>query len=266
MNCLFDLDKGAVRRSFAAAFDTYDEHADLQNSAGETLLQLYAGKSVSGQVLDLGCGTGFLTKRLAHHNTIAGLTAVDIAFAMVQAARSRVVAPNYFAFVSADAESLPIKSQCQDWIFSNLAFQWCRNLNAVFAEVKRCLKPHGQLVFSTFGPETLKELKWAWSQIDDYPHVNQFYGQQQIVDCLRQQGLENIRVERRCYVSKYQSTIQLMRQLKGIGAHNINGGRNRAITGKDKFKQMLAVYEQFASDGFVPATFEIIYVAAQAND
>ncbi len=265
MNTVFELDKTEVKRSFSAASITYDGLSNLQKKSGDKLLELYANSDVSGQVLDLGCGTGFLSDRLIANYAIQNLTAVDIVFAMLQIARRNLAVDKPLQFVCADAESLPLQASCKDWIFSNLALQWCRNLNAVFSGTRHCLKPEGHLVFSTFGPQTLKELKQVWSLVDDHTHVNQFYSEDQLIAFLQQEGLTNIRIESHCYVSKYDTVLDLMGELKGVGAHNVTGGRNRAVTGKGKFKQMLAAYEQLRIDGSIPATFEIIYVAAQAK-
>ena len=265
MSAVFELDKFRVRSSFAAASGTYDGLAALQRSAGNLLLDQFADNDVSGKILDLGCGTGFLTGKILNLSGYQEITAVDVALPMLQKTRDKFFPVPNLNYLCADAESLPFKGNCFDWIFSNLALQWCRNLDAVFNEIGRILNPDGRLVFSTFGPQTLKELKHAWSQVDDYTHVNQFYSEVQIIEGMRKAGLQNIQTKRQRYISKYRNVLELMKELKGIGAHNATRGRNRGLTGKRNLLNMAAAYEQSGTGDELSATFEIIYLVADAG-
>lgn len=265
MSAVFELDKVRVRSSFAAASNTYDGLAALQRSAGSTLLNQFADTAVSGKVLDLGCGTGFLTGNLLNFPRCQKITALDVALPMLKKTRDKFFPEANLNYLCADAESLPFKENSFDWAFSNLALQWCGNLGEVFNEIERILKPEGKLVFSTFGPQTLKELKHAWSQVDDYTHVNQFYSEYQIIEFMKKAGLQKIQAKRQRYISNYRNVIELMRELKGIGAHNATIGRNRGLTGKRKLQSMAAAYEQFRKGGVLSATFEIIYLVADAD-
>jgi len=147
-------------------------------------------------------------------------------------------------------------------VYSNLALQWCVNLEAVFTDIKRVLKPGGRLVFSTFGPQTLRELKSAWAEVDDYSHVNEFYSEQQLSRFLRLTGYTEIKIETKRYISSYKSAWALMKELKHIGAHNVIAGRNKSITTKTQMQRMIAAYEKHQSGDQIDATFEVIMVSA----
>ncbi len=252
------LDKAKIRQSFAAASVTYDGVAALQRTVGKALLAMIDRESLSGDLLDVGCGTGFLTSELLAHTP--SLIALDMALPMLQVARSKLAGTANVSYICADAEQLPLAGHSVDGVFSNLALQWCVNIEAVFTEMKRVLKPGGRLVFSTFGPQTLQELKAAWADVDDFNHVNEFHSVAQLRHFLQQAGYAEISIEIRIYRPRYASVLALMQELKHIGAHNVMAGRNKNITTKAQMRQMMAAYEQHRNGGFIPATFEVFMV------
>jgi malonyl-CoA O-methyltransferase len=257
------LDKTWIRRSFAAASMTYDSVAALQRTVGKELLHSIEAARLNGTLLDLGCGTGFLTGELLAHASHEILLALDIAWPMLQAARIKL-AGQPVIYLCADAERMPLANQSIDHICSNLALQWCRNLDAVFNDMKRMLKPDGQLAFSTFGPQTLHELKTAWATVDDYNHVNEFHSPIQLKQFLQRAEFQDIRFESKLYTSRYDSVWTLMQALKHLGAHHVITGRNKRITTKTAMQQMIEAYELLKIKDQIPATFEVIIVTAKA--
>ncbi len=258
------LDKAKIRQSFAAASVTYDGVAALQRSVGKELLDIINAESLAGTLLDLGCGTGFLTANLAGdlENGTQTVIALDIALPMLQVTQTKLAGAPNVSYVCADAEQLPLAGQIADAVFSNLALQWCVNLETVFTDIKRALKADGKLIFSTFGPQTLQELKAAWAEVDDYNHVNDFYSEQQLADFLQLAGYTEIAVETTVYTSSYGSVFALMKELKHIGAHNVIAGRNKNITTRTQMQRMIAAYEPYRSGDQVTATYEVIMVTA----
>ncbi len=264
MTDIFELDKVGVRRAFSAASCSYDGLAVLQQNVAECLLREHVAGKVSGHVLDIGCGTGYLTRQILKQSAVDTMTALDIALPMLQVARCKPdPGRQAVAYVCADAEFLPVRAECMDWVFSSLALQWCRDIYLVLDNVRRCLKPGGYLTFSIFGPQTLQELRWAWAQVDGFTHVNRFFSAADLLQLLRQAGFVQERCVSHCYLSSYSDVMRLMRELKGIGAHNVTRGRNRAMTGKDRLRKMQTAYEKFRVADRLPATFEVLYLSAR---
>ncbi len=257
------LDKSGIKRSFAAATKTYDSVAELQRTVGRELLQAIDTTHLTGTLLDLGCGTGFLTGELLARSRYETMIALDIALPMLQATQAKLADQRNISYVCADAEHLPLGGQCIDAVLSNLALQWCRNLDAVFTDIKRVLKPDGQLVFSTFGPQTLHELKSAWATVDHYSHVNEFYSETQLKHFLLQAGFKNSQVKSTVYISRYQSVWTLMQELKHLGAQHVVAGRNKKITTKTAMQKMITAYKKHKVSDQIPATFEVISVIAK---
>ncbi|MGZ8144653.1 MAG: malonyl-ACP O-methyltransferase BioC [Methylosarcina sp.] len=264
------LDKTKIKQSFGAASTTYDSVAQLQRTVGKELLYFAGIENLSGTILDLGCGTGFLTAELLNCQPRSeAVIALDLACTMLQMARCKLSATaqetdlKKLAYLCADAELLPIADQSLDGVFSNLALQWCNSLEKVLRDIKRILKPGSPLVFSTFGPETLRELKNAWATIDSYSHVNEFYDRQQLQYLLEQAGFTDLKITAELHLSRYVSVRALMKELKQIGAHNVSSGRNRGFTTKTQMQGMITAYEQYREGDLIPSSFEVIKVVAQ---
>ncbi|MEC4750575.1 malonyl-ACP O-methyltransferase BioC [Methylomicrobium sp. Wu6] len=263
------LDKSRIKQSFAAASATYDQAAALQRRSAIDVTQLAETEGMQGSVLDLGCGTGNLAELLLSAECKPDIViALDIAASMIEAARCKLnrkkgskPALNY---VCADAERLPFATDSLDGVYSNLALQWCDPLEKVLADLRRILKPGSPLIFSTFGPETLHELKSAWAKVDDLPHVNAFLHEQELMSFLQAAGFSACRIQRTLHISRYASVIDLMRELKQIGAHNSHLARPKNLTGKARMQAMSSAYERHRYGLSIPATFEILLVSARA--
>ena len=165
-----------------------------------------------------------------------------------------------FERVRADAYALPFRDGSFDLVFSSLMLQWCDDLDAVFAEIARVLKPGGVLLFSTFGPGTLAELREAWSA-SDAPgnHVNHFFDPHALGSALMHAGLAEPVLDVDRTVIDYPDVLTLMRELKAIGAHNVTRGRARGLTGRKRLAAMTQAYETQRRDGKLPATYEVIH-------
>ncbi|WP_031433076.1 malonyl-ACP O-methyltransferase BioC [Methylomarinum vadi] len=261
MNALLGLDKNKVRRSFSAASDSYDGLAELQRRVALRLLDKTDFSCNVETIVDVGCGTGFFTRHALKRFQCKQMLAMDIALPMLDMARQNIVRSELNCFC-ADAENLPLASSSVDKIMSNLALQWCLDLDSVFAGFRRVLKEDGKLLFSTFGPATLQELKTAWATVDRYSHVNDFYSLKQIERILRLSGFRPIMAESVMEKSFYPSVMALMNELKGIGAHNVTKGRNKNPTTRSQLQQMIAAYPVDEKQR-VTASYEIIYIAAE---
>jgi len=254
------LDKHQVSHSFDSAAATYEQQTSLQKSIGETMLERLAWlKLAPQQILDVGAGTGRLTLALSQLYPQAQVYGLDISHNMLKQARQN--APSIQdSFICSDAATLPFADNSIDLLLSNLMLQWCNDIQVIFAEFARVLKPEGALFFSTFGPDTLKELRSSWAAVDNASHVNHFIDMHNIGDTLLYAGLTNPVMDVDRFLMTYQDVKPLMNDLKAMGAHNITAGRSRGLMGKGRFKAMLAAYESYrSSEGWLPATYEVVY-------
>jgi malonyl-CoA O-methyltransferase len=250
--------KRMVSRSFGSAAPRYDGFARLQTLTGDRLLGFVAEQRSAHRLLDAGAGTGALTGRLGELYPSAKLIALDLAEGMARHIRYRFPPERVHLVVCADCEALPLADNSVDIVFSNLTLQWCTDLSAVFSEFCRILTPTGVLAFSTFGGDTLKELRLAWQAVDRYTHVNRFTDEQSLRRLLQRAGLREAKLESSAAEIQYPSVYHLMRELKGLGAHNVTAGRPRHLTGKGSLRKMISAYEGLMQGGQVMASFEVI--------
>ncbi|MCX4190680.1 malonyl-ACP O-methyltransferase BioC [Methylophaga sp. OBS3] len=267
-------DKQRVAASFGAAAKSYDDVAVLQRQTADELLErLDLIKIEPHVVVDLGAGTGRNLPLLKQRYPQANLFAVDIAPAMLGQARRRMQQgikrfwrDKSVQYLAGDAEALPLASNSVDLLYANLALQWC-DLDIVFAEIQRILKPGGLLMYTTLGPDTLQELRQSWAAVDDYPHINQFLDMHDVAEAMQQSGLQDAVLDVDRHQLGYQDAMQMMRDLKLLGARNQMPNRRKSLTGKQTLKNMLAASEQFRlPDGQLPATYEVIYGHAWGAD
>jgi malonyl-CoA O-methyltransferase len=271
----FKLAKALVAKSFGQAAIHYDDVAVLQRQTGDELLErLSLVKLEPKRILDLGAGTGRNLTQLASRYPDADLIAVDIAPAMLQQAKQTFRSamglkrwlPNQRkpVFLAGDAENLPLADKSVDLVFANLALQWC-DLRASFAEIARVLRPDGLLMFTSLGPDTLFELREAWASVDSYPHVNVFYDMHDVGEAMMNARLAEPVLDMDRYLLTYDTAMALMKDLKVLGASNVNQGRRRGLTGRQALKQVADYYEQFRDDGVLPASYEVIFGHAWAG-
>lgn len=264
---LHKLDKKRIRRSFDLAAEHYDEAAVLQQEVGRRILErLQLIRHSPAVILDVGAGTGVHSRALGSYYRKARILSLDLAPRMLHVASRHL---NWLEsrfgrqhFVCGDAEQLPIADQSVDMIFSNLTLQWCGELEQAFLEFRRVLKPQGLVMFSTFGPDTLKELRHSWQTADDGSntvHVNDFIDMHDIGDALLRAGLQEAVMDVEHITLTYPDVFQLMRELKAIGAHNVAQDRRHSLTGKQRLKAMAAAYETFRHNDKLPATYEVVY-------
>jgi len=277
-----ELDFAEVRRAFDHAAASYDAHAVLQREVCDRLLERLDFMTLQPErVLDVGTGTGYGLAHLQTRYAEADLCALDIAPAMLHAARARLPQPGWAQralssvlprsgpqhhALCADMDRLPLAASSVNLIWSSLALQWAHDLETTLKGFQRVLAPGGLLIFATFGPDTLKELRTAFAAIDDAPHVNRFIDLHDIGDMLVNAGFTSPVMEMEMLTLTYADLKTLMRDLKGIGAHNAAAARRRGLLGKSAWARLEQAYETQRLEGRLPATFEVIYGHAWVGD
>lgn len=257
------LDKARVKASFHRAAASYDAAAIVQKLVREEMAsRLDLVKIAPDTILDAGCGTGQGSRVLHKRFARAQVVSLDIALGMLEQTRlaqpliKRLLGtqPN---LLCADIEALPLADASVGMVWSNLALQWCNDLDQAFAEFHRVMQPESLLMFSTFGPDTLKELR-ASSQ-NGHTHVSRFVDMHDIGDALVRAGFSAPVLDVEHYTLTYDDVKDVMRDLKSIGAHNATQGRARGLMGKGFLQQLAQDYEQFRQNGKLPATFEVVF-------
>lgn len=271
---IYRIDKARARASFGRAAETYDAAAILQKQVRtEMLSRLDLVKLNPKVILDAGCGTGMASHALQLKYAKSQVVSLDFAYPMLQKTRKTRahmglthqlkswLCGTKQNLLCADIEALPLASASTGLIWSNLAIQWCNDLDAALQEFHRVLQPEGLLMFSTFGPDTLRELRVASSAAsgNEYTSVSRFIDMHDIGDALVRVGFSAPVLDVERFTLTYDDVKSVMRDLKSIGAHNATDGRARGLLGRGFFEKLEQSYEQFRVDGKLPATFEVVY-------
>ena len=271
-----DVDPTAVRRGFSRAVATYDAAAVLQREVGPRMAQrLDYVKLAPTVIIDAGCGTGEAVGELGARYPGATVLAFDVALPMVFAARKRARTQRTLlrrllqplttrrapvpGFVCADINALPFAGVRADLVWSNLALQWVNDLPRAIGEFRRVLKVGGLLSFTTFGPDTLREIRSAFARTGGGTYTNRFIDMHDIGDMLVGAGFADPVMDMERIVLTYESPRALLAELKSIGATNRTRGRMRGLMGRRRFERAMRALEALREGGRIPATFEVIY-------
>jgi malonyl-CoA O-methyltransferase len=274
------IDKREVARAFGRAAASYDAHAALQREVVARLDERLDLMNIRpGRIVDAGCGTGQGLRLLQARYPAADFVGLDLALPMLQTARThareqgltgfvRRLLPGASrqAYVCADIERLPFGRSSVDLVWSSLALQWASEPESAFRELHRVIAPNGLLLFATFGPDTLKELRQSFAQVDGGSHVSRFLDMHDIGDMLVHAGFQHPVMEMEMLTLTYADLKSMLRDLKGIGAHNAALDRARGMMGKTAWQKLEAAYGLHRKAGCLPATYEVIYGHAWAGD
>ena len=264
-----EIDLAAARRRFERAAATYGEVAVLAHEVeGRMAGRLDYMRQDPRSVLDAGCGTGDGLNLLRERYPKARLIGVDIAPAMARSAgraptfmeRARdYVARAQRSQVCADLARLPLADASVDMVWSNLVLAWTADPVVALVEIRRVLQPQGLLMFSTYGPDTLKELRSAFAAVDGYAHVHRFLDMHDLGDMLVASGFADPVMDMDIVTLTYTDVAALAGDLRLSGQSNVAAGRRRGLMAPGAWKKMADRYHSLRRDGRLPATFEIVY-------
>ena len=244
-----------IRNSFNKAANNYNEYAVLQKEVACQLFNSIDKFNISPKnILDIGCGSGFFTTLLAKKFINSEIIALDFAENML---KKIPVMPN-ISLICANGEQLPFKDNSFDIVGANLMLQWSDNILNQLQNIYKVLTNKGLFVFSSFGIDTLCELRKSWQKVDNNNHVNIFEDMHNIGDLLLHTGFKKPIVKMEKITLTYQNVKDLLIDLKKIGANSVINRSNKLIT-KTKLMQMIENYEQFRTKSKIPATYEVIY-------
>jgi malonyl-CoA O-methyltransferase len=260
------LDKRAIINFFDNAAKSYDNAAILSEEVSNRLLdRLQYMRHQPETIVDLGCGTGKVVRRLQKAYPRARVHGVDIAQQMLLQAGSNFRWLSKKRLVAADMERLPFADNSFDMVFSSLALPWCNDLNLALAEFARVARPGALLLFSSFGPATLSELAQSWQALDVHPHVHQFIDMHDVGDAMMAAGFAQPVVDAEMMRMEYKDFRSLLADLKQTGASNADVGRRRGLMTPAQLRVLEDSYREhgFEQGRFV-ATCEVVYGHAWA--
>lgn len=261
------VDSRQVRRNFARAAASYDSAAVLQREIGSRMLERLDYVKIEPQrILDLGCGTGSSLAALGERYRQAEVIGADLSQVMLEAGRGQrsrlrwllpFLRANKTKLLAADAAALPLLSGSQGLVWSNLLLHWLDDPLPAFREMHRVLNVGGLLMFSTFGPDTLKELRESFS--DGYVHTQRFGDMHDFGDMLLECGFSDPVMDVERLTLTYSSLDDLFRDLRQSGAGCAMTARRSGLMGRSQWLAMRTAYEKLSIEGRLPATFEVVY-------
>jgi len=262
------LDASVLRRRLENAAPHFDQAAVLHREVSRRLTERLDFIKLKPQsVLDLGCGSGLNTRALRKRYPKARHVAADLAQALVAETKRRSGRWRPVPGVVSGLNQLPFRNDSFDLIFSNLALHRQPDLAAAAGEFQRILRPDGVLMFATFGPDTLTELRTAWAMVDASAHVHGFVDMHDIGDALVGARLADPVMDMEHFTLTYPSVSELSADLTALGLRNALAGRRRGLTTLRQWQAMEAAYSQnIDADGRLPATWEIAYGHAWGTD
>jgi malonyl-CoA O-methyltransferase len=261
------LDRVAARRWFERAAAGAEDPV-AREVEGRMASRLELVKHAPARIVDVGCGAGASSALLRGRYPGAEIVLADFAAApLARARRAPSLAARLRAafgaarehFVCADMDALPFASGACGMLWSNLALAWAPDPATTLREWHRVLEVGGLLMFTSYGPDTLKELRAAFAGADDAPHVHPFVDMHDLGDALVASGFADPVMDMELLTVTYARPEELFRDLRATGQRNAHRRRRRSVGGRSRWQRMRAAYAALARDGRVPATFEIVY-------
>ncbi|AXS79036.1 methyltransferase domain-containing protein [Dechloromonas sp. HYN0024] len=261
------VDQPQVGRRFARAAAAYGEGDFFAREVDRRMQErLDFVKLEPTRILDLGCSRGGSFAGLAARYPQAELIGLDVAPAMLLAGRTQRAGWQRWLGLgkqaeplrlAADAAHLPLKSRVTQIVWSNLLLHWLDDPVPALAEAHRVLDVGGLLMFSTLGPDTLKELRTAFS--DGYAHTQRFADLHDLGDMLVGCGFADPVMDMEVITLTYDDLDTMFAELRAAGSSCAMKARRHGLTGRKSWDSGRAAYEAMRKDGRLPATFEVIY-------
>jgi malonyl-CoA O-methyltransferase len=248
-----------IQLAFNKAAHTYAHASFLYQAIGERLLSRLDYMRCEPQViLDVGCGLGHGAELLAARYPQAEVIALDFAINMIQEGK-KTHPVSSINWIVGNVENLPLLPESVDLIFANQCVQDVDDINALFQLFHRVLKPGGVLLFSTLGPDTLKELKAAWACVDTYGHMHELKDLHVYGDALLSQQFMQPVVDREEMTVHYKEPAVLLKDLKEQGGYNIHPVRRKGLMGVDARDYLFQMLDTQKQEGKIALTYEVVY-------
>lgn len=260
------VDRAQVARRFSRVAERYGEGDFFAREVDRRMLErLDYVRLEPKRVVDLGCSRGASLPALAERYPQAQLVGVDLSPEMLRAGlpsrsgwqKLLGLGRNDPLGIAADAAKLPLKSRSTALVWSNLLLHWLDDPIPALAEAHRVLEVGGLLMFSTLGPDTLKELRTAFG--DGYAHTQRFADMHDLGDMLVGCGFADPVMDMEVLTLTYDDFDAMLAELRAAGSSCAMHDRRHGLTGRQAWAHARATYESMRQDGKLPATFEIVY-------
>lgn len=267
------IDKQLLKKRFSRQADDYDQYAQVQKKMARHLMGMVMQWPPfrTPRILEIGCGTGYLTELLLRHFPLSEIDAVDLAPGMVAKLQNRLGGLPRVQCICGDIEEMTLHDS-YDLIISNAAFQWFNDLENTLEKLKQSLRGDGQLLFSTFGERTFHELHASFSAVlvgtdmDRYRAGQRFLSLSNLMARCTSPGCMpfSVRAEKQMLTEYFPTARQFLRSVQKIGANNSN--TEQSLQRPTVFRRMLQHYDQFyRTEKGIPATYEALYISFQQD-
>lgn len=258
------FDKAKIKSNFNRFATNYDLVADLQKQVADDLFQIAKTKiNQSQNIIDLGCGSGFLADKILKECPInKNLFQLDLAFNMLE--NNKNLSKNIFN-INADIENLPFVNKSFDLAISSLALQWVNDFEVALKEISSILRPQSFFIFSVFIDGTLKELKDSSQVLAKNLAVNEFIGLGELKKAIYSSGAVDFQIITKDFIREYQDIYQLLHSMKNVGA-SYSGAIKKdkilsKVLSKGDFTELNNFYlSNFGINGKIQATWKVAFV------
>jgi malonyl-CoA O-methyltransferase len=263
-------------KKIAAAFhhkaDEYDQHVLVQKRVVANLTRSVEVQlnQAPEHILDVGTGTGALLEKLHSLYPSAGMTGVDIAFNMCLRTMQKL-GSNCHA-INGDAECLPLRDGAFDLAVSASVLQWVGNLSAALHELRRVVRPGGNIMLAFFCEGSLCELQRCFRDAvcrcctDSSQRISRLHGFWTVDDVksiVNSMDFERAVVTYETEVDWYNDLNSLLRSIKNIGAGSVSGGSGIGLGWRGILQEASRLYqERYGVNGRIPATYKVLYLTA----
>ena len=248
-----------IKQGFGGSAKDYDRFSGLHREIADKFFAQVVREQAPAALLDVGCGTGYLTAKLKCHFSQSKIIGLDFSREMLEVASHK---HQGVGWVLADAHDLPFSDGCFDILTSNLSYQWAGDLSRAFREARRVLSPSGILACTLFGFRTCQELFQSLGEAKTTAlQFIRLPDESQVREALTISGFENPGIECELIKKEFNGMRELMAWLKSIGANNLS---REGYLGPEAMSRASDIYRRkFAYSKGVAATFEVIKVYAK---
>ena len=221
-------------------------------------------KLAPGRILDAGSGPAPQAAQLFKRYPGASLLALDFSLSMLKV----IPRSGWFARLAgrpapvplcADLGRIPLANRSFALVWSNMALHWAADPQAAIGEFHRVLEVEGLLMFSTLGPDTLKELRAAFPGTEREPHVHRFVDMHDLGDMLVAAGFAAPVMDTETITLTYPAAESLVADLRATGQTCALGGRSKGLLGTGAWRRGVEALSGAIRGGRLPATIEVVY-------